>query len=154
MHSPDFVYVTYIRSTPQKIFSALTTTEFTRQYWNVEMQSQWTKGSKWTAVNLADSNADRVTGEIIESDPPRKLSYSWSRASDASDPANVSRVTFEIEPLGEMTRLTVTHDRLTAGSYMDSRIRQGWPRVLASLKSLLETGKPLDTWIMPETKCA
>lgn len=154
MYSPDFVYVTYIRSTPQKIFAALTTPEFTRQYWRHELLSDWKKGSSWTSVPVDDKPTDNVGGEILESDPPRRLVYSWSRQSDAQDPANVSRVAFDIEQIEGMTRLTVTHDRLTAGSYMDSRIRQGWPRVLASLKSLLETGDALDTWAMKQAACA
>ena len=154
MMAPDFVYVTYIRATPDKIFRALTTSEFTRQYWRHDMVSDWKKGSSWTSIPVEGQSTDNVGGKVLECDPPRRLAYSWSRKSDAADPANVSRVVFDVEQFGDMTRLTVTHDQLAAGSYMDSRIRQGWPRVLASLKTLLETGDPLDTWSSKEIACA
>jgi uncharacterized protein YndB with AHSA1/START domain len=85
-----------------------------------------------------------VSGEILEAKPPRRLVLGWSKFADA-DPGH-SRVTFEIEAIGEMVRLNVVHDNLKAGSVTAQRISVGWPRVLSSMKSLLETGKPLDTW--------
>jgi len=117
----------------------------TRQYWEHENVSDWKPGSRWEH-RAVDAGTIRVVGKVVESAPPRRLVITWAAPAEESDPAAHSRVTFELEPMDEMVRLTVTHDRLQPGSKMDQGIRQGWPRVLSSLKSLLETGKPLPTW--------
>jgi len=144
MTNSEFVYTTYIKTTPEKVWTAITTSEFTRQYWGVEIFSDSKKGSKWESFMNGEKQAVAVSGEILEAKPPRRLVLSWSKFAD-SDPGH-SRVTFEIDEVGDMVRLNVIHDNLKAGSVTAQRISVGWPRVLSSMKSLLETGKPLDTW--------
>ena len=87
-----------------------------------------------------------ILGEVLEAQPPRRLVITWADPKDRSRKDLYTRVTFEIEPVADMVRLTVTHDELEDGSEMHRKISQGWPRVLSSLKSLLETGRPLQTW--------
>jgi uncharacterized protein YndB with AHSA1/START domain len=87
-----------------------------------------------------------LVGEVVEAAPPRRLVLTWASPADAGNPAKRSRVTFELETVDDMVRLTVTHDELEAGSDMLRGISEGWPRVLSSMKSLLETGRPLHTW--------
>jgi uncharacterized protein YndB with AHSA1/START domain len=88
----------------------------------------------------------RIVGEVLESVPQRRLVLSWAEPADAADRAKHSRVAIDIEKISDMVRLTVTHDELEPGSDMLGKIANGWPRVLSSLKSFLETGKPLDAW--------
>jgi len=140
-----FVYVVYIASTPDKAWKALTEGEVTRQYWGYENVSDWKAGSKWEH-RKAGSPEVMLTGKVLEIKPPRRLVLSWAAPEDAGKSAKHSRVTFDLEPIGKMLRLTVTHDDLVAGSDMEQSIAEGWPRVLSSLKSFLETGRPLDTW--------
>jgi uncharacterized protein YndB with AHSA1/START domain len=87
-----------------------------------------------------------MLGEVVEAAPPRRLVMTWVSPEGAANKAKRSRVSFDLERLEDMVRLTVTHDELEAGSEMDRGIREGWPRVLSSLKTFLETGKALDTW--------
>jgi uncharacterized protein YndB with AHSA1/START domain len=141
----SFVYVTYIRATPEAVFDALTEAETTRQYWGHANVSDWKAGSPWKHVD-ASNGAVRILGEVIECRAPRRLVISWAFPSEWSDKAKRSRVAFDIEPIGDMVKLSVTHDELEQGSEMDRGIREGWPRVLASMKTFLETGKALDTW--------
>jgi uncharacterized protein YndB with AHSA1/START domain len=144
MSKSTFVYVTYIRSTPDKVFKALTDAEITRQYWGHENISDWKPGSEWKHRD-PKSGALRIIGEVVESKPPGRLVITWA---SPENPDKRSRVTFETETVADMVKLTVTHEDLEAGSEMDKGIRFGWPRVLSSLKSYLETGKPLDVWAM------
>jgi|SRR5215831_15285930 len=144
MTRTEFVYVTYIESTPQRVWDGLLKPEFTRQYWEHDNVSDWKPGSPWE--HRTPKGEARVVGKVVESDPPNRLVITWADPRDAGNAAAHSRVTFEIEPVDTMVRLTVTHDQLEAGSGMEKSIRNGWPRVLASLKTLLETGKPLHTW--------
>jgi uncharacterized protein YndB with AHSA1/START domain len=137
MTDTEFVYTTYIRSTPEKVWQALTTAEFQRQYWGLALISDWKKGSKWES----DGGCNHVSGEVLENTPPKRLAYTWSNFD--GEPGH-SRVTFEIEPMGEVVRLSVVHDKLKAGSQTLTKISGGWPHVFASLKSLLETGKGFD----------
>ena len=146
MNKAKFVYVTYIRTTPEKIFQALTEREITRQYWGLENVSDWKPGSPWSHQGTDGAKSVRILGEVLESVPRRRLVISWAFPADAANKAKHSRVAFDIEPVADMVRLTVTHDELEPGSEMDKGIREGWPRVLSSLKSFLETGKPLDVW--------
>ena len=147
MSKSKYVYVTYIRTTPEKVFEALTKPEVTRQYWGLENISDWKPGSAWKHQSADGSRTVRLLGEVIESTPPRRLVITWAFPQEAADKAKRTRVSFDIEGLENMVRLTVTHDELEPGSEMDKGIREGWPRVLSSLKSFLETGKPLDTWL-------
>ena len=139
MTKPQFVYVTYILTTPEKVWAALTDVELTRQYWVHHNVSDWKVGSPWRHEAL-DGTVD-VVGEVLEADAPRRLVTSWSPASKAGDPARLSRVTYEIEPLGEKVRLTVTHAELTEEGLQS--ISRGWPAVLSNLKTLLETGRTI-----------
>jgi len=140
MQKPKLVYTTFIRSTPKKTWDAICKPEFTRQYWG-EMTnvSDWKKGSKWEHHN--PEHVVWVTGKVVESTPPKRLVLTWADPDDLKDK---SRVTFEIEKVEDMVCLTVTHDKFTAGSTMAGKVSKGWPKVLSSLKTFLETGKGLN----------
>lgn len=144
MSKPSFVYVTYIRATPEKVWSAITEREMAAQYWGCHRNvSDWKVGSKWEHQRTDGSDAVDIVGTVIENERPRRLVITWASPSGAADPAKVSRVVFEIEPhKDEAVRLTVTHSDLEPGSEMLRGITQGWPLVLSALKSWLETGKP------------
>jgi uncharacterized protein YndB with AHSA1/START domain len=139
-----FVYVTYIASTPEAVWNALRESELTRQYWGHENVSDWKPGSPWRHLANDDQRTTRIVGEVLESVPQRRLVLSWAEPADAAERAKHSRVAIDIEKISDMVRLTVTHDELDPD--MLGQIANGWPRVLCSLKSLLETGKALDTW--------
>lgn len=146
----SFVYVTYIRATPEKVFEAITRPELARQYWGHENVSDWQPGSGWQHVR---DNADRtveLVGKVIESTPPSHLVISWANASQADEADAHSRVTFDIVEYDAMVRLTVTHDDLVVGSGMLKGISNGWPAVLSSLKSFLETGNGIDIFAKPK----
>jgi uncharacterized protein YndB with AHSA1/START domain len=145
MSKTEFVYVTYIAAARQRIWDALIRAEFTRKYWGHEHVSDWKPGSVWEHRD-SEGGAVKIVGKVIEFDAPRRLVVTWAFPVDAASPAAHTRVTFELEPVDDMVRLTVRHDELIPGSEMERRIEAGWPRVLSSLKSLLETGKPLPTW--------
>ncbi len=146
MAKATFVYVTYLAAPPERVWRALLDGEFTRQYWGHENVSDWKPGSPWEHRRTDGSQAVVLVGEVLEADPPNRLVLSWADPRDRDRRSRHSRVRFETERVGEMTRLTVTHDELDDGSDMHRSITQGWPRVLSSLKSLLETGRALDTW--------
>ena len=146
-----FVYVTYIAAAPEAIFEAITRPEIARQYWGHENVSDWMPGSKWEHVRSSDpARPVRIAGNIVECDPPRRMVFSWAAFSDYDDAARHSRVAFDLEPYAGMVKLTVTHDELAEGSEMARNISNGWPRVLSSLKSFLETGKALDVFAQPK----
>ena len=156
MDKPEFVYTTYIKTTPQRLWQALTEPAFTERYWHTAIDSDWATGSTmtWSAGDVTTSDPEQV---VLEADPYRRLSYTWHtftpewaqangisedvRAKLASEPR--STVTFDIQPAGEMVRLTVTHDCIEPGGHLQSMISAGWPAVIASLKTLLETGEAL-----------
>ena len=156
LEKPSFVYATYIRTTPEKLWQALTEPAFTERYWSITFETDWKPGSPmiWKTRGLAIADPQQV---VLESEPYRRLSYRWQTHSPewaqalnfseeagdrlASEPR--SKVTFEIEPLGDQVRLTVIHDDLVSGGLTGSMISNGWPRVLANLKTLLETGETL-----------
>ena len=140
----EFVYVTYISSTPEKVFNALTAPDMTRRYWAHLNVSDWKVGSPWKHENAENGRTDLV-GKVIESDPPRRLVISWAFPADKNNEAKHTRVTFLVEPGPAAVRLTVTHEELEPGSDMDKGIRRGWPVVLSNLKTLLETGNAMDT---------
>lgn len=140
MEKPKLVYKTYIRSTQEKTWDAISKPEFTRQYWNgMANVSDWKKGSKWEHLN--PDNEIWITGEVVECTPPTRLVLTWADPDDLEDK---SRVIFEIEKIEDLVCLTVTHDQFKAGSKMVDKVSSGWPRVLSSMKSFLETGKGLN----------
>jgi uncharacterized protein YndB with AHSA1/START domain len=143
MAKSTFGYVVYIASTPETVWRALLDGEFTRQYWGCDNVSEWQPGSGWEHRR---GGSVAILGEVLEAAAPHRLVLTWADPSDRNDKSRYSRVAFDIETVGDMVRLTVTHDRLESGSDMHHKITQGWPRVLSSLKSLLETGRALDTW--------
>lgn len=146
----SFVYVTYIRSTPEKVFEAITRPEVARRYWGHENVSDWVPGSEWQHVRDNAQRTVNVVGKVVEVDAPTRLVITWANPSQATDPDSYSRVTFDVAAYDGMVRLTVTHDELEAGSGMDKGVRQGWPIVLSSLKSLLETGQGIDVFAKPQ----
>lgn len=143
MDKPEFVYVTYIATSPEKLWDALINPRTTAQYWQHENLSDWKPGSRWEHRGSGRDRPLRLVGRVVESSPPRRLVLTWAFPADETREEKHTRVTFEIEPVGDVVRLTVTHDRLEPGSEMDRGIREGWPKVLSSLKSLLETERAL-----------
>ena len=143
MSKPSFVYVTYIATTIERLYQALTSAEFTERYmfgWRVE--STWKVGAPVRYLGRDGKLSD--SGEVLEADPPRRLVFTWRvEFDDALRREGYSKVTFELEPLGGEVKLTVVHDELREGSGVLKGISGGWPKALASLKSLLETGRPL-----------
>ena len=146
----SFVYTTYIASTPEKVFEAITKPDVARRYWGHENVSDWNPGSEWQHIRANDERTVQLVGKVVEIVPPTRLVMTWASASQASDPEAYSRVTFEIMEYEDMVRLTVTHDELKAGSDMAEGISKGWPSVLSSLKSFLETGRALDVFAKPK----
>jgi uncharacterized protein YndB with AHSA1/START domain len=142
MSEEKFVYVTYIAAAPHKIWEALLAGELTRQYWQHEHVTDWTSGSKWELVASDAKRTVKHVGQVLECVPDKRLVLTWGDVADAAEPARHSRVAIDLEPVGEMVRLTVTHEELSAD--MSRRITRGWPLVLSSLKSFIETGRPLD----------
>ncbi len=136
MTKPSFVYVTYIVTTPQKVWEAITDANISASYWQRSNVSDWQVGSPWEHKFL-DRPAD-VVGTVLESDPPRRLVTSWASPAHAHDPDRVSRCAFDIDDLGDKVRLTITHTELTEQGLRD--VSAGWPAVLANLKTMLETG--------------
>ena len=144
MSADTFVYVTYIATTPQRVWDALLEGALTRQYWQHENVSDWKPGSNWASSATSAQHTVRHVGKVLECLPNKRLVMTWAEPSDAGDPAKHSRVAIDMELVGEMVRLTVTHDELSPE--MHRKITSGWPRVLSSLKSFLETGRPLDVF--------
>lgn len=138
-----FVYVTYIRTTPDKLWEALTAPEFTRRYWSQTWQdSDWKPGSDWKLM-IPDGRVGD-SGKILEIEPGRKLSVSWENQFMPELKAEGhSTLTWEIEPMGEMVKLTLVHEMDRPVSKLIQAVSGGWPMILASVKSLLETGEPL-----------
>ena len=142
MSNDKFVYVTYIATTPQKVWDAIVKGELTRQYWKHENISDWKPGSKWQQVADDGKRTVKLVGQVLESVQNKRLAMTWGEIA-AADKAKQSRVTIDIETVGNMVRITVTHEEFAPEMWQ--KISQGWPRVLSSLKSFLETGVPLDT---------
>jgi len=142
MSKPEFVYVTYIETTPEKLWEALTSSAFTRQYWfDTELRSDWKVGSP---LALVMSGQTTDTGEILEADRPRRLAYTFKHEVDEEmrkEPA--TKVVFALQPFGNLVKLTVTHEGFGVGSKLLDGISKGWPAILSGLKSLLETGTAL-----------
>jgi len=141
MSDNTFVYVTFIRTSADELWTALTSPEFTKKYWfGVHQQTDWKAGSSWKLVFADGRIAD--TGEILEIDPPRRLVLKWRNEFRPELKAEgYSRCVIEIEPAGEAMKLTITHTIDRQGSKLIEAVSGGWPRVLSNLKSLLETGR-------------
>lgn len=150
MDSAKFVYVVYISSNVETVWKGLLDSKFTRAYWEHDNVSDWKVGSTWEHRRLDGQTVD-MTGRVVECTPPHRLVITWVYPKDMGKKEATSRVTMELETVDTMVRLTVTHDELEAGSNMLHGISEGWPRVLSSLKSLLETGKALPTWAGKKT---
>jgi uncharacterized protein YndB with AHSA1/START domain len=138
---PTFVYVIYIESTAERVWDALTDPELTASYWGHSNVSDWAQGSTWAHVRTDGSGVADVVGTVVESTRPTRLVTTWAEPDAAAD-AEPSRVTFDVELLGEIVRLTVTHEDL-ADEQQLADATAGWSAVLSNLKSLLETGHPL-----------
>ena len=144
MAKSEFVYVTYIRTTAEKLWRALREPEFTRQFWSDTVQEcEWKPGASWRIVKPNGSTAD--SGEVVEFDPPRKLVLKWQNQMFPEMTAEgFSRMTYELEPKGDTVKLTLTHVMDRDDSKFIKAISGGWPMILASLKSLLETGESIE----------
>ncbi|THA25277.1 metalloregulator ArsR/SmtB family transcription factor [Streptomyces sp. RKND-216] len=148
-----FVYTTYIATTPEKLWRALTDPAFTRRYWGVEFGTDWKPGSQMTWAERGHATADPEQ-VVLESEPNRRLSYTWhtftpewaqavgigTQAMERLNAEQRSKVTFELTPMDGLVRLTVVHDGFEPGSAVRGMIQEGWPALLTALKSLLETG--------------
>jgi uncharacterized protein YndB with AHSA1/START domain len=140
-----FVYVTFIRTTPEQLWSALTSPDFTKQYWfGMQHETDWQAGSSWQLVFPDGRVAD--TGEIVEVDPPRRLVLRWRNEFKPELRAEgYSQCVIQIEPVGNAAKLTITHsmdrERSNDRSKFIDAVSGGWPRILSNLKSLLETGE-------------
>lgn len=141
MTKSEFIYTTYIRTTPEKLWHALTTPEFIKQYWfGVDCTCEWKKGSSWQ-LSFADGQvAD--SGEILESNPPKRLVIKWRNEwKEELKDEGYSNCAFDIEQEGTAVKLTVTHTIDKESSKLITSVSGGWPKVLSNLKSLLETGE-------------
>ncbi|MEV0714236.1 metalloregulator ArsR/SmtB family transcription factor [Asanoa sp. NPDC050611] len=156
MSTSDFVYTTYVNTTPERLWQALTDPAFTKRYWGTEFETDWSPGSPmvWHAEGARIADPEQV---VVESDPYRRLSYTWhtfttewaeasgiaeaDRAAFAAEPR--STVTFELEPAGPAVKLTVIHSGFAPDGAVRKAIDSGWPQIVAGLKTLVETGEPL-----------
>ena len=140
MARSTFVYVTYIRTTPQKLWSALTDAEYMKQYWfGTRCESQWTAGSSWKMVQVDGQITD--AGAIVEAEPPRRLVIRWQNQFKPELKAEgESLCTMELEPIGKTVKLSITHTIERDPSKFIVAVSGGWPKIISNLKSLLETG--------------
>jgi uncharacterized protein YndB with AHSA1/START domain/DNA-binding transcriptional ArsR family regulator len=138
---PTFVYVIYIHSTPERVWEALTDADLTAEYWGHSNVSDWEVGSGWEHQRTDGTGIADVVGTVVESERPRRLVSTWA-APGEDRPGGPSRVTFDIEPYGDIVRLTVTHENLADETERDNAA-SGWAAVLSNLKSLIETGHVL-----------
>jgi uncharacterized protein YndB with AHSA1/START domain len=144
MNNAEFVYMAVIAAPREKVWEALTTPEFTQQYWHgTRVNSDHKEGSPIEFLYV--ENKVGVRGEILKSDYPAELSYSWhfETMEESADEAP-SRVTFKLEALDVGTRLLVTHDRLEGAAKTAEMVSFGWPHVICGLKTLLETNNAID----------
>jgi uncharacterized protein YndB with AHSA1/START domain len=142
MPKPEFIYISYIETTPEKLWEALTSSEFTKLYWwDTSVVSDWKVGSPFALV-LNGTTTD--VGEVLEADRPRRLSYTFQPIlSEPASKERPSRVTFVLEQYGKLVKLTLTHEDFAEDSVIIDGISKGWPAIMSSLKSLLESGSAL-----------
>jgi uncharacterized protein YndB with AHSA1/START domain len=140
MSRSTFLYVTYIRTTPEKLWSALTDTEFMKQYWfGMHCESPFTAGSPWKLVSEDGQVFD--SGEIVEAEPPRRLVIRWEHQNKPElKEEGASLCTMELERMGPAVKLSITHSIEHEGSKLIQAVSGGWPKIISNLKSLLETG--------------
>jgi len=139
----SFVYVTYIRTTPEELWAALTSSEFMKKYWfGMNIETDWTPGSPWRLVFPDGRIAD--AGEVVEIEKPKRLVLKWRHElrSELHD-EGYARCVMEIDRAGEVVKLTIVHEIDRAGSKLIDAVSVGWPKILSSLKTLLETGTAL-----------
>lgn len=140
MAASTFVYVTYIRTTPETLWEALTSAEWTRKYWmGTHQETDWQPGSPWKLMHGDGRVAD--AGEVVEAEPGKRLVLRWRNEGKAELKAEgYTRCTIELEPQGPAVKLTVTHTMDRENSQFIQAVGRGWPQILSNLKSLLETG--------------
>jgi uncharacterized protein YndB with AHSA1/START domain len=144
MKKDQFVYVIYIRTTTEKLWKALIEPEFTRKFWvNTTQESEWKPGASWKILMPDGRVAD--SGEVLEIEPHRRLVLKWRNEFRPELKAEgYSRLTYQLEKEGKSVKLTVIHEMEKEGSKFIEAVSTGWPHILASLKSLLETGESLE----------
>lgn len=156
MSDTQFRYTTFIRTTPEQLWQALTDPAFTRRYWGVALESEWTAGAPmtWEEAGVRITDPEQV---VLQAEPFRRLAYTWHTFTPQWATAHGfddellgrlaaearSTVTFDIEPVGAMVKLTVVHGDFRPDSTVLGMLGQGWPQLLSSLKTLLETGEAL-----------
>ncbi len=138
---PTYVYVTYVKASPEQVWEALTDADLTARYWGHRNESDWQEGSTWAHVRTDGSGVADVTGTVLEVHPPERLVMTFP-GSDEQRNGTPSRVTFTIEPHQDIVRLTVRHEDIPTAADLEA-LSAGWPAVMANLKSLLETGEVL-----------
>jgi uncharacterized protein YndB with AHSA1/START domain len=152
MSHSQYVYVTYIRAPREKVWEALTNSEFQKQYWfGMSQECAWTEGATW-ALKFSDGRVADA-GKVLEVDAPRRLVLEWRNEFRAEmKKEGAARCIYELEQDGDVTKLTIVHSIARADSKFIEAVSSGWPRILSSLKSLLETGAPLPrTHSAPQT---
>ncbi|MDP6606003.1 MAG: SRPBCC domain-containing protein [Dehalococcoidia bacterium] len=142
--NPHHVFQIYVRCSPEQLCEGITSPDFTRRYfYGTAVQSTWEPGAAVAYLNPDGSTA--VEGEVVSAEPPFRLTQTWRVMYDpAAAEESPSRVTWEIEQMGETCRLTMTHDQFPDGSVVFEGVGEGWPMLLSSLKSLIETDEPLN----------
>lgn len=156
MENDEFVYITHIRTTAEELWAGLTDPSVTERYWGLSFESDWAIGAsmRWKGQGLGAADPEQ---KVLEIDPLHRLAYTWHTFTPewaevvgvdtdllnriSAEPR--SRVAFDIEPAGDVVKLTVVHSGFEPGSTVLGMLREGWPALLSSLKSLLETGRPL-----------
>ena len=143
MTDSKFVYVTFIRATPERLWSVLTEADFMKQYWfGMHIEADWKAGTAWRLVFTDGRTAD--AGEIVEIDPPKRLVLKWRNEWKPEMKAEgFSRCAIDLEPMDDVVKLTINHSIDHKDSTFIGAVSGGWPRILANLKSLLETGESI-----------